>query len=79
MKKLTLVVALIAVAGCRPQDPNLIPEYGKESGLPANCRAFIQYAVDSYRAKQYTADATFASIERNCGANGILWRDMANR
>lgn len=41
-----------------------------ETGLPKNCRAIVQANVDSYRAKEYTADEVMNSLERNCGANG---------
>lgn len=61
--------------GKKQNDPNAMPTYGK-TGLPANCRAYIQYAINSYRQELYTADDTMAGIERNCGINGYLWSDM---
>ena len=39
-----LSIALMALAGCS-SDPNSRPEYGGESGLPSNCRAYIQESV----------------------------------
>jgi hypothetical protein len=66
----TLLVAISCLAGC---DTNDKPLYGKETGLPSNCRAYVQVAVDSYRQKQYTAEEVMAGLERNCGAAGALW------
>ena len=72
MKKLIVVAALAAMSGCGKPDPNSRAIFG-ESGLPSNCRAYVQFAVDSYRAKQYSADQVFVGLERNCGINGISW------
>uniref|UniRef100_A0A6M3MG09 Lipoprotein n=1 Tax=viral metagenome TaxID=1070528 RepID=A0A6M3MG09_9ZZZZ len=77
MRRLVAVCAALMLAGC--EDPNAVPVYGKDSGLPANCRAFVQYAVDEYHQGKYTADATFASIERNCGVTGSLWAHKPER
>lgn len=63
-------VAILGLVGC---DPNSKPTYGEETGLPKNCRAIVQANIDSYRAKDYTADEIMASLERNCGANGHSW------
>lgn len=60
--------------GMKAADPNAKPAYG-ESGLPSNCRAYIQYAIDSYRQGEYSADDTMTAMERNCGINGWLWSD----
>ena len=69
--KLSLMISVtLVVTGC---DPNAKAEFGSETGLPSNCRAYVQVAIDSYRAKQYTAEETFAGLERNCGQNGNLW------
>lgn len=65
-----LVIVLFSISGC---DPNSKAEFGSESGLPSNCRAYVQKAIDSYHAKQYSAEATFDGLERNCGKNGQLW------
>jgi hypothetical protein len=64
-----------AMAGCSQVDDNATPRYG-ETGLPANCRAYIQSAINDYRAKKYTADDTFNAIERNCGVAGHTWKDL---
>lgn len=69
MRKLLIAVMLVGLAGC---DDNASPKVGS-SGLPANCRAYVQFAIDSYRGGQYSADDTMAGLERNCGANGQLW------
>jgi len=71
MRLLMILCTALLLTGC--EDPNSTPVYGRESGLPANCRAFVQFAVDEYRRGAYTADATFASLERNCGTTGALW------
>lgn len=70
-------VALIALllTGCVLEDDNAKPEYGP-TGLAANCRAYVQEAVDGYRSKQYTADEAMNGIERNCGAAGQSWKNM---
>ncbi len=65
-----LFFTLTILSGC---DPNSKPEFGSETGLPSNCRAYVQVAIDSYRSKQYTAEETIAGLERNCGQNGHLW------
>ena len=67
---LSAMAITVVLCGC---DPNSKPTYGESTGLPSNCRAYVQVAVDSYRNKQYTADETMAGLERNCGANGHLW------
>ena len=66
----------VLLAGCSGDD-NDKPVYGDGTGLPVNCRAYVQVAVDAYRNKRYTAEETMAGLERNCGANGGIWR--ANR
>lgn len=53
-------------------DPNARPEYG-ETGLPKNCRAYVQGAVNDYKAKRYTADEVMEGLERNCGEHGVSW------
>ena len=73
----SLAVALLvstALTGCGADD-NAKPLYGQGSGLPVNCRAYVQVAVDEYRAKTYTAEETISALERNCGINGISWKD----
>lgn len=70
--KATAMVAFFIV-GCSPLDPNTKPEYGKESGLPKNCRAYVQVAINGYRTNQYSASDTMAGLERNCGEFGVLW------
>lgn len=65
-------LAVAGIVGCQG-DPNSKPTYGKETGLPKNCRAIVQANINAYRAKQYTADEVIESLERNCGANGHSW------
>ncbi|MRT30790.1 kynureninase [Herbaspirillum sp. CAH-3] len=70
MKKI-IFVSMILIAGCQ-RDENDRPAYG-ESGLPKNCRSYVQFAIDEYRARKYNADDTFTGLERNCGLAGHLW------
>lgn len=75
MKGLLILIALVMafVAGrATSQDPNAVPMTGS-TGLPSNCRAFVQYAIDSWESKEYNAADTFSSLERNCGVVGSLW------
>lgn len=65
-------IALISLAGCSG-DPNSKPEYGDESGLPKNCRAYIQESVDDWRNGVHSTEDTMDAIERNCGVYGDLW------
>lgn len=67
---LSLFGFLFSLMGC---DPNTKAVYGEESGLPKNCRAYVQVSIDGYRDKKYTADEVMGGLERNCGANGQLW------
>ncbi|QIC71651.1 kynureninase [Acinetobacter indicus] len=55
------------------EDPNSKPAYGKDLGLPANCRAYIQVAIDEWRKGLHDTRTTMNAIERNCGENGSLW------
>jgi hypothetical protein len=72
------ITAATALAGCSPRDDNDAPKYGN-MGLPVNCRAYVQVAVDGYRSKRYTADEAMAGIERNCGAFGGIWKNNRER
>lgn len=74
MKRLIFMVAVVVLAGCNKPDANGKAEFGV-SGLPSNCRAYVQYAINSYRAKEYSADQVFAGLERNCGAHGTSWAE----
>ena len=75
MNKLVIILsALISLAGCS-DDPNSKPEYGDESGLPKNCRAYIQESVDAWRNGVHSTEDTMDAIERNCGLYGDLWGD----
>lgn len=67
------LLAALAVVSCDRFDPNSRPIYGKETGLPVNCRAYVQVAVDSYRARTYPVDEIFMGLERNCGLDGQAW------
>jgi len=66
------VLACLVLSGCGQSDPNALPTYGK-TGLPSNCRAYVQVVIDGYRSKQYTADESFNALERNCGLYGYSW------
>lgn len=73
MRSLVGAFAAMVLGGCNYLDPNSEPKYGKEMGLPVNCRAYVQASIDGYRAKQYTADDAMAGLERNCGIHGAAW------
>lgn len=71
MKKVIFaLLGAVMLSGCG--DPNSEPTYG-ESGLPKNCRAIVQNAIDEWRKGNYSAEDTMNSLERNCGANGYSW------
>lgn len=80
MRVARVVIGLVCILllGCSRPDDNAKPVYG-ESGLPVNCRAYIQTAIDGYRAKQYTAEETLNGIERNCGILGNSWKDRRDK
>jgi hypothetical protein len=73
--KCILLTLTLLISGCIFEDDNAKPVYGKESGLPVNCRAYVQVVIDGYKSKQYSADDSFAGLERNCGTNGNAWKD----
>lgn len=54
-------------------EKNEAPIYGKDSGLPVNCRALVQANIDGFRSGGFNATEVLSSLERNCGANGYLW------
>ena len=62
----------VLLTGCGGDD-NDKPVYVDGTGMPVNCRAYVQVAVEGYRAKQYTAEETMVGLERNCGSNGGIW------
>lgn len=72
MKVLVLIISTLLVA-CSNDDSNSKPVYGDASGLPTNCRAYIQVAVNEWRKGTYDTDTTMNAIERNCGESGSLW------
>jgi len=70
----------LMLSGCNfIGDDNDVAIYSKENGLPVNCRAFIQYAIDEHRAGKYTANDTFSAIERNCRKNGWSWINIREK
>lgn len=74
--RIMLILAMIFfISGCARFDDNAKPEYGKESGLPVNCRAYTQVAIDGYRQGIYTANDALIGLERNCGLAGKLWKE----
>ncbi|MET0378726.1 MAG: hypothetical protein ABW049_07005 [Spongiibacteraceae bacterium] len=62
----------VLLTGCGGDD-NDKPVYGDGTGMPVNCRAYVQVAVDGYRARRFTAEETMAGLKRNCGADGGVW------
>lgn len=75
MKKrlIMIVISILPLLACS-SDPNSEPEYG-DSGLPSNCRSYIQFSIDAWRAGEYKGEETMNAIERNCGAHGSLWAE----
>lgn len=70
--------ALLAFAagwyfGGKSAETNSEAVYGKESGLPVNCRAYVQTSIDGFRSGEFTAIETMNGLERNCGALGHTW------
>ena len=73
MKKAACVlIGVWLLSGCG--NPNSKPTYG-ESGLPKNCRAIVQNAIDEWRKGSYSTEDIMSSLERNCGANGYSWEN----
>lgn len=65
MNKLVIILsALIVLTGCS-SDPNSKPEYGDESGLPKNCRAYVPEAIDYYKANVDGYDIDFENASRS--------------
>ena len=64
---------MMGLSGCA--DDNNAPIYGNQSGLPVNCRAYVQFSIDEYRAGKFSANDMVAGLERNCGANGQIWKN----
>ena len=75
IRMLLAAVIAAALSGCGMQDENDKPTYD-EAGLPINCRAYVQEAVDGYRSKKYTGDEAMNGLERNCGVAGYSWKNM---
>ena len=73
LKGLLLGLAGLILSSC--SDPNSKPEYGDESGLPKNCRTYIQESVNAWRNGVHSTEDTMDAIERNCGVYGDLWGD----
>ena len=65
--------------GLQSQDDNAKAVYGDQTGLPVNCRAYVQATIDSYRQHQYSADDAFAGLERNCGLYGAIWKENRDK
>lgn len=47
--KYIIIPIMFLLSSCG--DPNSEPKYGKSFGLPENCRAYVQAAIDNYRDK----------------------------
>ena len=71
IKSILIIMSVLSILACS-NDPNSEPKYG-DSGLPSNCRSYIQVSVDAWRAGEYEAEETMNAIERNCGMYGSLW------
>lgn len=73
MRLAAVVLCVVPAVGCVGADDNDAPRYA--DGNASNCRAYVQVAIDAHAARLYTPDQIFAGLERNCGANGWLWKD----
>lgn len=71
IKSILITMSVLPILACS-NDPNSEPKYG-ESGLPSNCRSYIQVSVDAWRAGEYETEEIMNAIERNCGMYGSLW------
>lgn len=71
MNKALVLFLSVFLVGC--SDPNSEPEYGVESHLPANCRAYVHTSIEAWRSGEYDTDDTMDALERNCGLYGDLW------
>ena len=72
MKSIFFALAIALLTGCDDNDKAV---YGEESGLPVNCRAYVQAVIDAFRAEGYTAEESMNGLERNCGINGNAWKN----
>ena len=71
MKKAVIIGSiLIGLTAC--SKPNSKHTYG-ETGLPKNCRAIVQNAINEWRKGNYSTNDTMDSLERNCGEKGYSW------
>lgn len=76
---LAAAVTCTALVGCGIDDvknyfdPNGQTIYGKESGLPVNCRALIADATDAWKAGRTSPEMALQSIYDHCGRNGTTW------
>lgn len=72
MNKISIVIIALLLTSCS-DDNNSEAKYGKESGLSANCRAYVQASIDEWRNDIHSTDDTMDALERNCGLYGTLW------
>ena len=70
-----IIIIIIFLVGYNLGKGNQAPRYGKESGLPVNCRALIQDNLSGFSQGRYSAEEALFSIDRNCGPNGLIWRE----
>jgi hypothetical protein len=71
-KAIASIMLTACLVACAKRDSNAVAEYSKE-GYAMNCRAYVQVAIDSHRKREYTTDAIFNALERDCGLMGNLW------
>jgi hypothetical protein len=76
IKKLFYLLGLVTVffLGYHFGIGNQTSKYG-DTGYPKNCRALITENLKGYSYGTYTAEETLNSIERNCGASGLIWNE----
>jgi len=56
MRKVLMICLAVTLSAC--SDPNSEPEYGVESHLPANCRAYIHTSIEAWRSGEYGTNET---------------------
>ena len=77
--KMTLAVLSALAVGVfagrlSASDDNERPVLGN-SGLPVNCRAYVQASIDGFRTHEFDANSAMSGLERNCGRYGAAWID----
>ena len=73
MKKVIVFISLLFLCSCA--DDNDKPKYNKNTKLPVNCRAYVEYAVQGFEQGEYGIEQMNNGLRRNCGYNGQIWKN----